>query len=129
MSVVCWTQVELCFHDVLIFCPLSKLVVFTNFVTKQKDCISGIFICYIKQQQNGPSFVELRKEITQSACPINFIQKFRFLSTDLYLHPENQSQVSIQEILKIKVIPHLIGREHALACPFCLFLSLMSICL
>ena len=39
---------------------------------------------------------ELRKEITQSTHLVNSTQKLRFPSTDVYLHPENQSLTSIQ---------------------------------
>ena len=62
---------------------------------------------------------ELRKEITQSAYLPNSVQKFIFPSTDAYLHPENQSQISIsQEILKIKEYSNLTCCENALTCPF-----------
>ena len=53
-------------------------------------------ISHNRYRWKGPPPGELRKEIKLSAYLVNSIQKFRFPSTDVYLHPENQRQISIQ---------------------------------
>ena len=53
-------------------------------------------ISHNRYRWKGPPPRELRKEITLSAYLVNSIQRFRFPSTYVYLHPENQRQISIQ---------------------------------
>ena len=55
-----------------------------------------------------PPIWKAQKEITWSVYPVNFTQKFRLPTTDVYLHPENQGHIS----------SNLICWEHTLTCAF-----------
>ena len=63
--------------------------------------------------KKGPPLRESRKGIIQSTHLVNSIKKFRFPSTDVHMHPENQRYQFSAEILRIKEYSNLIGWVNA----------------